>query len=79
VFRCIYSARNADYQAHGALLGQLTPLRHAEVKLVAGSLTVATQMRAWDYWLARLEKEGATPKKGISPTRGRSKTLGSTA
>jgi hypothetical protein len=61
VFRCIYSAHNADCQTRGAMLGRLDPLRPAEIELIAANLSGAGQARAWDYWLARLKKAGGMP------------------
>jgi hypothetical protein len=61
VFRCIYSAHNADYQTRGGLLGRLDPLRPAEIELIAANLSRAGQARAWDDWLSRLRKAGGMP------------------
>jgi len=63
VFRCIYSARNAEYQVRALSIGggidSLTP---GEAEL-AGSISTKTTglMRSWEYWTMRVAKSGGVP------------------
>jgi HCOMODA/2-hydroxy-3-carboxy-muconic semialdehyde decarboxylase len=62
VFRTIYSCRNAEYQTQARLVGQVSGLSPGEIEL-SGKIHQQpnTTARAWEYWVTRLEKRGATP------------------
>jgi HCOMODA/2-hydroxy-3-carboxy-muconic semialdehyde decarboxylase len=59
VFRCIYSARNADFQARAMTLGTVASLSHGETEL-AGKINTSTTglTRSWEYWSVRLTRAG---------------------
>ena len=79
VFRCIYSARNAEYQVRALSIGSnIASLTPGEAQL-AGSISSKTTglVRSWEYWELRVAKAGGrplTPKKAApaaKPRRGR--------
>jgi len=79
VFRCIYSARNAEYQVRALSIGtNIASLTPGEAQL-AGSISSKTTglVRSWEYWELRVAKAGGrplTPKKAApaaKPRRGR--------
>ena len=54
VFRCVYSVRNAEYQAQAMALGTIASLSPGEAARVgADGLT-----RSWEYWSMRLARAG---------------------
>lgn len=75
VFRAIYSCRNAEYQFMAKMLGNVMPLRPGEVTKSAEIYAMPTaNFRAWEYWLARLEKAGGgVTHGGKKPVRTRVK------
>jgi len=59
VFRCVYSARNAEFQVQAMALGTIGPLPPGEVELCARITTGTTGLsRAWEYWAMRVAKGG---------------------
>jgi HCOMODA/2-hydroxy-3-carboxy-muconic semialdehyde decarboxylase len=62
VFRCIFSSQNAEYQSRALMLGKPDCLSPGEVAL-AGQLASdpVSIERAWEYWVARLQRSGAMP------------------
>jgi HCOMODA/2-hydroxy-3-carboxy-muconic semialdehyde decarboxylase len=77
VFRTIYAARNAEYQTQAKLVGTVRPLTPGETEM-AGALPKQpnTTARAWEYWVARLQKRGGMPK--AAPAGRASATAGGT-
>jgi HCOMODA/2-hydroxy-3-carboxy-muconic semialdehyde decarboxylase len=75
VFRCIFSARNAEYQVRALSIGSaIASLSPGEAQL-AGSISTKTTglERSWEYWQLRVAKAGGrplTPKKAAKPRRG---------
>jgi len=61
VFRCIYSARNAEYQVQAVAIGTVSSLSHGEAEL-CGKISTSTTglVRAWEYWSVRLARAGLT-------------------
>jgi HCOMODA/2-hydroxy-3-carboxy-muconic semialdehyde decarboxylase len=79
VFRCVYSARNAEYQVQSlAIGGSVASLSPGETDL-AGKITGTTTglTRAWEYWSMRVAKAGAAvakpANKPAKPARATSK------
>ena len=71
VFRCIYSARNAEYQVRAIGLGTVSSLSHGEAEL-CGKISTSTTglMRAWEYWSVRLVRAGLMiPEPKAAPAR----------
>ncbi|MFN3657043.1 MAG: class II aldolase/adducin family protein [Pseudolabrys sp.] len=67
VFRTIYSARNAEYQAQAmAIGGAIAALSPGEAER-AGNITGTTTglTRAWEYWAMRVAKAGG----GLAPAK----------
>lgn len=63
VFRCYYACRNAEYQTRAADFGTLRPLSPGEIERAARIATATTgQVRAWERWMARLDRLGAMPR-----------------
>ena len=63
MFRCIFSARNAEYQVRALTLGgTIDTLTPGEAEL-AGSISTKTTglMRSWEYWTMRVAKAGGMP------------------
>jgi HCOMODA/2-hydroxy-3-carboxy-muconic semialdehyde decarboxylase len=62
VFRCVYSARNAEYQVRAMSIGTVHSLSPGEVHL-AGSISSKTTglTRAWEYWSMHVAKSGGIP------------------
>jgi len=75
VFRCIFSARNAEYQVRALTIGgTIASLSPGEAQL-AGSISTKTTglERSWEYWQLRVAKAGGRPltsKKAAKPRRG---------
>jgi len=64
VFRCVYSARNAEYQVQSLMVGGfVAALSRGETEL-AGKITGTTTglTRAWEYWSMRVAKSGGAIK-----------------
>jgi ribulose-5-phosphate 4-epimerase/fuculose-1-phosphate aldolase len=60
VFRTIYTTRNAELQLRAMAIGTLTPLSPGEIeKCGAHNLGARGVERAWEYWVARLQKAEA--------------------
>jgi HCOMODA/2-hydroxy-3-carboxy-muconic semialdehyde decarboxylase len=73
VFRTIYSCRNAEYQAQAKQIGSVSALSPGEIEL-AGKIHEQPNViaRAWEYWIMRLERQGAMPPRAAgraSPKR----------
>ena len=74
VFRCVYSARNADYQVRALTIGdRIASLSPGETQM-AGNIVVQTTglTRSWEYWSMRVAKAGgAVPAaaKSAKPKR----------
>jgi HCOMODA/2-hydroxy-3-carboxy-muconic semialdehyde decarboxylase len=63
VFRSVYSARNAEFQAAAMAAGRIDPLTPTETRLAGErNLQPNAVERAWEFWLKRLEREGRLPK-----------------
>jgi HCOMODA/2-hydroxy-3-carboxy-muconic semialdehyde decarboxylase len=87
VFRSIFAARNAEYQARGMTLGTVASLSPGETELCGVISTQTTGLvRAWEYWAMRVIKAGgglpavakatkrtAKPKRAAAKPRGRAK------
>jgi HCOMODA/2-hydroxy-3-carboxy-muconic semialdehyde decarboxylase len=63
-YRCIYMCRNAEFQLRAMALGAPGPLTPGETRM-AGALNLQPNVigRAWEYWTARLDKSGGTPRR----------------
>jgi len=62
VFRCYYSARNAEYQVKAHDLGRVGPLSPGEVEKAAAINTQTTGLaRAWEVWVSHLQRSGDDP------------------
>jgi len=72
VFRCIFSARNAEYQVSALAIGStIASLSPGETHL-AGQITAMTTglTRSWEYWSMRVAKAGGVPAaKRAKPAR----------
>ena len=78
VFRCVFSARNAEYQVRAMTIGNnVASLTPGEAHL-AGSISSKTTglTRSWEYWSMRVSKAGgfAPAAKKSSPAKPRGKT-----
>lgn len=64
VFRCVYSCRNAEFQAQAALSGEIDPLSEGDIEFGSriGGMTTG-HSRAWEHWTVRLEKNNSLPPK----------------
>jgi len=80
VFRCVYSARNAEYQVQSlAIGGTIASLSRGETELAAKITGTTTGLtRAWEYWSLRVAKAGgaATAPTKSKPARAAAKTRG---
>jgi HCOMODA/2-hydroxy-3-carboxy-muconic semialdehyde decarboxylase len=80
VFRCVYSARNAEYQVQSlAIGGSVASLSRGETELAAKITGTTTGLtRAWEYWSLRVAKAGgvATAPKKSKPARAAAKARG---
>jgi HCOMODA/2-hydroxy-3-carboxy-muconic semialdehyde decarboxylase len=75
VFRCIYSARNAEFQVEAADFGTVGPLSPGEIRHAFGISTGTTgQSRAWESWVVRLGKAGGLPPTAKGKTAKIAKT-----
>jgi HCOMODA/2-hydroxy-3-carboxy-muconic semialdehyde decarboxylase len=62
VFRSVYSARNADYQVRGMMIGSVASLSPGETQQSAVISAKTTGLtRAWEYWSMRVAKSGGMP------------------
>jgi ribulose-5-phosphate 4-epimerase/fuculose-1-phosphate aldolase len=75
VFRCVFSARNAEYQVRAMSIGQnIASLSPGETELCA-QITGRTTglMRSWEYWSVRVAKAGGAPPaakgKSVRPAK----------
>lgn len=59
VFRCVFSARNADYQVRAMGIGTISALTHGETEM-CGKISQSTTGlgRSWEYWSVRLGRAG---------------------
>ncbi len=79
VFRCVYSARNAEYQVRAMTIGdKIDALSPGETEK-CGSISVQTTglTRAWEYWSMRVAKAGGmpdAPAKAKAQTKAKSKS-----
>jgi HCOMODA/2-hydroxy-3-carboxy-muconic semialdehyde decarboxylase len=77
VFRCVYSARNADYQVRAMTIGSnvasLSPGETEQAGTISAKTTGLT--RSWEYWSMRVAKAGgAVPAaKSVKAARASSK------
>jgi HCOMODA/2-hydroxy-3-carboxy-muconic semialdehyde decarboxylase len=63
VFRCVFSARNAEYQVRALSIGDnIASLSPGETDL-AGTISSKTTglTRSWEYWSMRVVKAGGVP------------------
>ena len=59
VFRCVYSARNAEYQVRALTIGPVASLSQGETELAGGISKKTTGLeRSWEYWTMRVAKAG---------------------
>jgi HCOMODA/2-hydroxy-3-carboxy-muconic semialdehyde decarboxylase len=64
VFRCYYACRNAEFQTQAAAFGTVRPLSPGEIAAAQESAAgPAGQARAWERWMARLDRFGAMPRE----------------
>jgi HCOMODA/2-hydroxy-3-carboxy-muconic semialdehyde decarboxylase len=72
VFRCVFSARNAEFQTRAMAIGSVASLSPGETEL-AGSISGKTTglVRSWEYWSMRVAKAGgiAGAAKKAKPAR----------
>jgi ribulose-5-phosphate 4-epimerase/fuculose-1-phosphate aldolase len=63
VFRCVYSARNAEYQVRSLSIGNnIASLSPGETELAGGISAKTTGLtRSWEYWSMRVAKAGGMP------------------
>jgi len=68
VFRCVFSARNAEYQVRAMTLNQsIESLSPGETTLASGISGKTTGLtRSWEYWSMRVAKAGGLPAKAKS-------------
>jgi ribulose-5-phosphate 4-epimerase/fuculose-1-phosphate aldolase len=71
VFRCVFSARNAEYQVQSMAIGNNVASLSPGEALLAGSISSKTTglTRSWEYWSMRVAKSGgiaSLPKKAKS-------------
>jgi ribulose-5-phosphate 4-epimerase/fuculose-1-phosphate aldolase len=70
VFRSVFSARNAEFQVRGMMIGSVSSLTPGEVELAGVISTKTTGLtRAWEYWSMRVAKAGGTPGGKSAVTR----------
>ncbi len=71
VFRCVFSARNAEYQVQALTVGgAVASLSPGETELagqISGKTTGLT--RSWEYWSMRVMKAGGVPQVKKSKAR----------
>ena len=59
VFRCVFSARNAEYQVRAMTIGTASSLSPGETELAGGISKKTTGLdRSWEYWSMRVAKAG---------------------
>ncbi|MEP7029548.1 MAG: class II aldolase/adducin family protein [Pseudolabrys sp.] len=79
VFRCVFSARNAEFQTRAlAIGGTIAALSAGETQL-AGSISAKTTglTRSWEYWTLRVAKAGgalSAPKAAKPRVKAKKKT-----
>jgi len=62
VFRCVFSARNAEYQVQSMAIGSIASLTAGEAQLAGLISTKTTGLtRSWEYWSMRVAKSGGVP------------------
>ena len=79
VFRCVFSARNAEYQVRAMTIGTASSLSPGETELAGGISKKTTGLdRSWEYWSMRVAKAGggaerliARPKAKAAPASAR--------
>ncbi|MCX7295555.1 MAG: class II aldolase/adducin family protein [Hyphomicrobiales bacterium] len=75
VFRCVYSARNAEYQVRALTIGErVASLSPGETEK-AGQIVVQTTglTRSWEYWSMRVAKAGGAVAAGTKPATAKKK------
>ena len=74
VFRCVYSARNAEYQVRALSLGAVASLSPGETRMAGQIGTQTTGVtRSWEYWSMRVAKARGTPVAAKPAKRARAK------
>ena len=71
VFRCVYSARNAEYQVRALTIGDhIASLSPGETER-AGQIVVSTTglTRSWEYWSMRVAKSGGAVATETKPAK----------
>jgi HCOMODA/2-hydroxy-3-carboxy-muconic semialdehyde decarboxylase len=71
VFRCVYSARNAEYQVSALGIGnKIASLSQGETEL-CGKITESTTglTRAWEYWSMRVARAGGALPAAAKPAK----------
>lgn len=75
VFRCVYSARNAEYQVGALTIGdRIASLSPGETEK-AGNIVIQTTglTRAWEYWAMRVTKAGGAVPAATKPKQPKKK------
>jgi HCOMODA/2-hydroxy-3-carboxy-muconic semialdehyde decarboxylase len=75
VFRCVFSARNAEYQVRALTIGgRIASLSPGETEK-AGHIVVQTTglTRSWEYWSMRVAKAGGAVPVTAKPKQSRKK------
>lgn len=76
VFRCVYSARNAEYQVGALTIGdRIASLSPGETEK-AGNIVIQTTglTRAWEYWAMRVAKAGGAVPAATKPKQPKKKS-----
>ena len=72
VFRCVFSARNADYQVRALGIGTISALTHGETELCGKISQNTTGLgRSWEYWSVRLGRAGLMIPPAKAAAKGR--------
>jgi hypothetical protein len=77
VFRCVYSARNAEYQVRALSIGdRIASLSPGETEK-AGQIVVQTTglTRSWEYWSMRVAKSGGAVAAAAKPATVKKKSV----
>ena len=77
VFRCVYSARNAEYQVRALTIGdRVASLSPGETEK-AGQIVVSTTglTRSWEYWSMRVAKSGGAVAATAKPATAKKKSV----
>lgn len=73
VFRCVYSARNAEYQVRALTIGdRIASLSPGETEMAANIVVQTTGLtRSWEYWSMRVAKSGGAVPAEAMPAKAR--------